>query len=248
MTPSSVSESPRNKTQPQRVVDSLQARILDGVFQPGDKLPAEPDLMREFGVSRTVVREAISSLQASGMVKTRHGVGTFVQEQAAGILLHAKPVLHAKQRLAMLELRISLESEAAYLAAQRRTDAQVLVMRQALDDYCLHWQTGQRTTEDDYRFHMEIATATDNQYFVEVLATLGKATMQPYDESGKLGGGIHFGEPLPILSDSKQIAMREHEAIYDAIARQDAASAKAAMLVHLSNSRERLRRKLSLVS
>ncbi|WP_250207848.1 FadR/GntR family transcriptional regulator [Curvibacter sp. CHRR-16] len=239
----------RSRTQPQRVVDSLQTRILDGLFRPGDKLPPEPDLMREFGVSRTVVREAISSLQASGMVKTRHGVGTFVQERPAVSLLPVQPVLHAKQRLAMLELRISLESEAAYLAAQRRSQAHVEVMRQSLDDYHYHWKSGQRTAEDDYRFHMEVANATDNQYFVEVLATLGKATMQHHEDgAASAAGGGHFGDPLPILSDSKQIAMREHEAIYEAIARQDAASAKAAMLMHLSNSRERLRRKLSLVT
>jgi GntR family transcriptional repressor for pyruvate dehydrogenase complex len=240
-----------NKSQPQRVVESIQARILNGELKVGDRIPPEPSLMEEFSVSRTVVREAMSSLQASGFVKTRHGIGTFVLERTGSAsLLSAPPQeLHVKQTLAMLELRISLESEAAHLAALRRTDAHLAVMREALLSYRSNWQAGKSTVEDDYRFHAEIAAATDNQYFLEVLGNLGNATLRSHSHEGieqtkaKVTTG-QFGEALPILSDGKETAQREHEAIFDAIARQDAASAKAAMFMHLSNSRERLRRKI----
>lgn len=242
---------PINKSQPQRVVDSVQARILSGELKPGDRIPPEPLLMREFNVSRTVVREAMSSLQASGFVKTRHGIGTFVLERSAGpsLLSAPPPELHVKQTLAMLELRISLESEAAHLAALRRTDVHLSVMREALQDYQSHRLAGNSTVEDDYRFHAEIAAATDNQYFLEVLGNLGNATLRSHSHEGGEqargnGQGGQFGEALPILSDGKETAQREHEAIYDAIARQDTAAAKAAMFMHLSNSRERLRRKI----
>ncbi|CAM8667293.1 FadR Transcriptional regulators [Comamonadaceae bacterium] len=240
-----------SKSQPQRVVDSLQARILAGELKPGDRIPPEPLLMQEFSVSRTVVREAMSSLQASGFVKTRHGIGTFVLERPVngGLLSAPPPELHVKQTLAMLELRISLESEAANLAALRRTEAHLAVMRDALQSYRTNWQAGKSTVEDDYRFHAEIAAATDNQYFLEVLGNLGNATLRSHSHEGTVTAKSHaaagqFGEALPILSDGKEIAQREHEAIFDAIARQDAASAKAAMFMHLSNSRERLRRKI----
>ncbi len=245
------SKSVANKSQPQRVVESIQARILNGELKVGDRIPPEPSLMEEFSVSRTVVREAMSSLQASGFVKTRHGIGTFVLERTGSAsLLSAPPQeLHVKQTLAMLELRISLESEAAHLAALRRTDAHLAVMREALLSYRSNWQAGKSTVEDDYRFHAEIAAATDNQYFLEVLGNLGNATLRSHSHEGieqtkaKVTTG-QFGEALPILSDGKETAQREHEAIFDAIARQDAASAKAAMFMHLSNSRERLRRKI----
>src|ERR1044071_8740144 len=68
----------RSKSQPQRVVDSVMARIRSGELGPGNRVPPEPELMREFGVSRSVVREAMSRLQASGLVETRQGAGTFV--------------------------------------------------------------------------------------------------------------------------------------------------------------------------
>lgn len=245
------SKSVANKSQPQRVVESIQARILNGELKTGDRIPPEPSLMEEFSVSRTVVREAMSSLQASGFVKTRHGIGTFVLERTGSASLLSVPPqeLHVKQTLAMLELRISLESEAAHLAALRRTDAHLAVMREALLSYRSNWQAGKSTVEDDYRFHAEIAAATDNQYFLEVLGNLGNATLRSHSHEGieqtkaKVTTG-QFGEALPILSDGKETAQREHEAIFDAIARQDAASAKAAMFMHLSNSRERLRRKI----
>jgi DNA-binding FadR family transcriptional regulator len=161
------------------------------------------------------------------------------------------PELHVKQTLAMLELRISLESEAAHLAALRRTEAHLAVMGEALQSYRANWQAGKRTTEDDYRFHAEIAAATDNQYFLEVLSNLGNATLRSHShevtaqtKATATATAGQFGESLPILLDGKETAQREHEAIFEAIARQDAASAKAAMFMHLNNSRERLRRKI----
>ena len=233
----------RTKSQPQRVVDGVTGRIDDGALKPGDRVPPEPELMREFGVSRTVVREAMSRLQARGLVETRHGIGTFVLEPGAGMPLLGKPVgnIEIRQRLAMLELRISIESEAASLAAIRRNEQHLVAMRAALDAYDSHRRAGIATIDDDCRFHVEIAAATGNEYFEEVLCNLGSATI-----SGRAAGerGGPFGDPLVALADGKEITQREHEAIYEAIRRGDAASARAAMFMHLSNSRERLRDKV----
>ena len=120
----------RAKSQPQRVFDSVAARIRGGLLKPGERVPSEPELMRELGVSRTVVREAMSRLQASGMVETRQGVGTFVLAPSVGDALLNIDTRQVKLRqvFAMLELRVSLESDAASLAATRRTDAQLAAM------------------------------------------------------------------------------------------------------------------------
>lgn len=232
----------RTVSQPQRVVDGVTERIRSGALKPGDRVPPEPELMREFEVSRTVVREAMSRLQAAHMVETRHGVGTFVLEHAAELPLLAKPAGHIQiqQKLAMLELRISIESDAASLTALRRTDQHLKAMREALDSYDAHLRAGASTIDDDYHFHLQIAAGTDNVYFEEVLSNLGSATMRGLSGAGHLKP---FGDPLMALASGKEVTQREHEAIYDAIRRSDAAAARAAMFMHLSNSRERLREK-----
>lgn len=247
------SAAPRAKSQPQRVVDGVSERIRHAALKPGDRVPSEPELMKEFGVSRTVVREAMSRLQASGVVETRQGVGTFVLAPPTPetLLDIGTGQVKARQMLAMLELRISLESEAASLAALRRSDVHLAAMRVALDAFDAHRRAGQRTSEDDFRFHAQIAAATGNEYFEQVLASLGNATLR----GGATGAGsatdpaapppseLRFADPMPSLEPGKELTQGEHEAIYEAIRRGDAAAARAAMFMHLSNSRERLRRK-----
>ena len=240
----------RAKSQPQRIVDSVTERIQRGALKPGDRVPSEPELMKEFGVSRTVVREAMSGLQASGLVETRHGVGTFVLAPPTAGPLLAVDLRHVKLRqvLAMLELRIVLESEAASIAAVRRGDEHLAQMRAALEAFDAHRTVGSSTVEDDFRFHAQIAAATGNEYFEEVLASLGSATIArrasgPATPTVVGRAEPRFGEPLASLEPGKGITQREHEAIYEAIRRGDPAAARAAMFMHLNNSRERLRTK-----
>lgn len=246
-TPTPIPQSSvRTISQPQRVVDGVTERILNGTLVPGDRVPPEPELMREFGVSRSVVREAVSRLQASGLVATRQGVGTFVLEasqKSRPLLSTGARDVRIKQVLAMLELRIVIESEAAHLAALRRTDAHLQAMRTALDAFDHHRRSGTSTTEDDFNFHVHIASATGNEYFEEVLRNLGSATI-PRPSAAPTDTPLQapsFGAPLASLEHNKDITQREHEEIYDAIRRQDPAAARAAMLMHLIHSRERLR-------
>jgi len=245
MSTSSPALSHRAKSQPQRVVDGVSERIHSGALKPGDRVPPEPSLMQEFGVSRTVVREAMSRLQASGMVETRQGVGTFVLASATPeplLALSARNV-QVRQKLAMLELRISIEAEAASLAAMRRSDAHLQAMRKALDTFDTQRRAGGSTTESDFQFHVQIAAATGNEYFEEVLTSLGNATIPSPHTTPDTDNqpAARFGEAQPMLESGKAITQREHEAIFEAIRRNDAAAARAAMFMHLSNSRERMR-------
>jgi GntR family transcriptional repressor for pyruvate dehydrogenase complex len=120
--------------------------------------------MAQYGVSRSVVREAISHLQAAGLVQTRHGIGTFV--------LEAPP--RRRSSLAILELRIGMETEAAGLAASRRTGAQLAALREALADMRRAQEAGQPTVEADVRFHRLLAESSANRYFVDMQGQLGK--------------------------------------------------------------------------
>lgn len=217
------------------LVENYSNKIREGLLIVGEKLPTESELMRTFSVSRTVVREALSKLQAAGLVETRHGIGTFVlQPRISGIFfLDPSELAESVDVLAMLEFRISLETESAGLAAQRRTDGQLHAMRAALDDFASSVQRGDDTVMHDFRFHVQIALATGNHYFAEIMNHLGTA-MIPRTRVGTCRGKAPNDGYL-------QRVNREHEEIYMAIARMDAESARAAMRVHLTNSRERLR-------
>jgi len=219
----------------EKIVKEIAADIRQGALRPGDKLPTEAQVVSRFGVSRTVVREALSRLQASGLVETRHGVGTFVAERRrdVGLRAAAAEIGTVMEVVAMLELRIAVESEAAALAALRRTKEQVKAMRQALDAFEANIQGGD-TVPSDFRFHALIAEATGNAHFIGLLESLGTAAI-PRTRL-KLPGATRE-ERTHYLARVN----REHEDIYSAIARGDADAARAAMRTHLSNSRERLR-------
>ena len=221
----------------QEVMNDLVVKIRNGRYKPGDKLPTEPEVMAEQGVSRTVVREAISRLQASGLVETRHGVGTFVlaASDPPAHLLDFSTVLTIRDVLAMLELRISLETEAAGLAAIRRTEEQLELMRQAVAAFEEGANRGESSVEADYQFHMQIALATHNKYFEDFYRHLGTATI-PRTRLDTSQFSQEPGQKYLLRTN------REHENILDAIARQDQQAASAAMRMHLTNSRERLKR------
>jgi GntR family transcriptional repressor for pyruvate dehydrogenase complex len=219
------------------VVEDFASRIRSQLLRPGDKLPTESAIMQAFGVSRTVVREALSKLQAAGLVETHHGIGTFVLEGRSGGIFRLDPseIAASVDVLAVLELRISLETESAGLAAARRSEAQLQAMRQALDEFASNVAVAGDTVSPDFRFHLEVAHATGNRYFADIMGHLG-TTIIPRTRinSARLPGDEQ--------SHYLQKVNREHEEIYEAIARADAESARAAMRIHLTNSRERLRR------
>ena len=135
----------RPRTLALELVDSLGDRIRAGQLQAGDKLPTEAAIMEEFEVSRTVVREAISKLQAAGLVETRHGIGTFVIGPGDGPSFKITPEQFSTLQdiIAVLELRIGLETEAAGLAAQRRSEANLVALRKALDAVIAAVESGQ---------------------------------------------------------------------------------------------------------
>ena len=110
-----------------QVAEALSTEIRSERLAAGDKLPTEAALVEQFGVSRTVVREAISQLQASGLTQTRHGIGTFVVEALprGNFQLSGVDLATLEDVISVLELRIGLETEAAALAARRRTPAHV---------------------------------------------------------------------------------------------------------------------------
>lgn len=226
------------------VVERFSERIRSGELPAGTRLPTEAALMAAFEVSRTVVREALSKLQAAGLVETRHGIGTFVIGPGDGpaFKITAEQFSTLQDVIAVLELRIGLETEAAGLAAQRRTEAHLAALRRALDAVIAAVEAGQDSVAADFQFHLEIARATQNPHFIELMATLGAQIIpRARLEQAGLAPTVSADASAERLAYMRRVNA-EHENILDAIASQDADAARAAMRTHLSNSRERRRK------
>lgn len=218
------------------VADDISQRIRHAALAPGVRLPSEAALMTEYDVSRSAIREAISRLQAGGLVQTRHGVGSFVVAPThTSLSIDTSDIATVSDVIAILEVRISLETEAAGLAASRRTAQQLVDMGRALTDMRIALSDGSASTAADMRFHRLIAEATDNSYIADVLARIGQALI-PRARLNTPGLGTE--DP----ADYMERMSREHDDIFRAIDRQEPEAARAAMRLHLSNSRERLKR------
>jgi DNA-binding FadR family transcriptional regulator len=194
--------------------------------------------MANHGVSRTVVREAISNLQAAGLVETRHGIGTFALASHPGLAFRIDPpvIVTVRDVLAMLELRISLETEAAGLAAARRTEQHLSQMRSALRTFRASLESGGDTADPDFQFHLQVAYATENRYFADIMSHLGMATI-PSSRVPAVDKAAGESRVAYLC-----LVNQAHEGIYDAIFRRDPEGARAAMRAHLTHSRDRLRR------
>lgn len=228
-----------SRTLAEEAVDALNTLIQNGHFEPGDKLPSESEIMNQLGVSRTVVREAISRLQASGVVETRHGIGTFVSAIADDPLaLTITSVNTARDALALLDVRIALEVESAALAARHRNAVQLAAITAALERLTALETASEVSTqasiEADYAFHQSIAMATGNNYFPQYLAHLGKESIP----RSRLMIEEHSHKRY--LSKLNQ----EHRLIYLAIQAKDSSGASEAMRNHLTKSQRRLKRAL----
>ena len=138
------------------IVGTLEGEIRAGTLAVGQKLPTEAEIMARFDVSRTVVREALSRLQASDLVEPRHGIGTFVsaRDRGGNFRISQQDFATVADVIAVLELRISLETEAAGLAAQRRTDAHLLALQAALDGFQSSIEQDSDAVPPDFQFHM----------------------------------------------------------------------------------------------
>lgn len=219
------------------IVDGLVASIREGRLQPGEKLPTEAEIMAQFDVSRTVVREALSKLQASSLVETRHGIGTFIlrPQEAGNFKITAEDFATVDDVISVLELRISLETEAAGLAAARRTTENLVALETALRAFQDSIDIDADAVPPDFQFHMEVARATGNRHFADLMAYLGTMII-PRTRVNTLQNA-----PEGRLNYLQRVNS-EHESILNAIRNQDTEAARAAMRTHLTNSRERLRK------
>ena len=201
------------------VVNYVREQVASHALKPGDQLPTETALMSLLGVSRTVVREANSRLQASAVIETRHGIGSFVLEPRHQPLgLDVVPATTLSDLLSVLELRISLETECAGLAAQRAKEQDIANIRTALDAIEEMNRAGGDSTAADLRFYFSVARATGNALLLRTL--IGVQTLATRFWVAAMGE----------QSQEEQLAdVALHRDLAAAIARRDPEAAEAAM-------------------
>jgi DNA-binding FadR family transcriptional regulator len=216
-----------------RVTAVLLDKIKGGEFPPGTRLPTEQVICERFGVSRTVVREAISRLKSDGLVEVRQGSGTVVREpnRTTAFRLDVDPQDSVDAVLRVTELRRGVEAEAAALAAQRRTRTQLADIKRALAAIDAAAKQQRDGVDEDLAFHMAISRATGNPLYPSLIEFISQF----------IHAAIRVTRTNEARRDDFSTQVRnEHRAIFDAIAAQDAPAARQATITHIDNAGARI--------
>lgn len=220
------------------VVQQIAHQIVTGALQPGSVLPTEPELARQFGVSRTVIREAVRVLVSKGLITVRHGSGMWIQPPESWD--HLDPlILFERVRSGrdvcwldeVLELRKVLELAAAELAATRRTADDLAVMESELQAMRGLVHDPASFVQRDVAFHEAIMAAARNRLLREARRPLSQV----------LFSGWRLTSRTP---ERVQRSLEGHEAIYGAIAEGDPVLAREAMRHHLEQFERDIRKDL----
>jgi GntR family transcriptional repressor for pyruvate dehydrogenase complex len=207
----------------EQIAMQLQQEIAFGHLAPGERLPAERDLAARFGVSRASVREALTALQAQGLVETRQGGGTIVRttpETHAGSTLGDILARSGAATRNPLEVRAIFEPQTAFLAAERATSAEIAAMRDLLRAQEASVAAGGLGIDDDTAFHFAVAQASHNDLIVTIVGYINEALRETREWSMRAPSGTTY-------------SLHYHHRILAAIAERDAQAAQLAMAEHL---------------
>jgi GntR family transcriptional repressor for pyruvate dehydrogenase complex len=221
-------------TMPERVTQALLELIRGGTYPVKSRLPSETEMSQRFGVSRTVVREALSRLKSEGLVESRQGSGLFVREASPDTPFRIDPTVvdSIQTVLQVAELRRGLESEIAALAAERANPTQITEIRSCLKAIDADVAAGKDGVDADMEFHRSIARATGNPHFIALLDFLGQF----------LKGTMTTSRAWEARAERTRNEVRaEHQALVDAIARKDPEAARLAARHHMDMAAQRIR-------
>ena len=218
---------------PDQVASVLVGEMKRGALRPGDMLPTEAVLAAKFGVSRAVIREALSQLKYEGLITSHQGKGVVVQGPEERRFLHM-PGLESFSLIDMaqlFELRAILESEAASLTAARRSEQELTHLRNQLEAMAQAVASDSDGALPDFEFHAGVAQAAGNRQLCELMQYLNQRILKMI-EHARNNSSLTAGLP--------EVVHKEHQAIFDAIEAQDPAQAKEACFRHFYNAAKRL--------
>jgi GntR family transcriptional repressor for pyruvate dehydrogenase complex len=212
----------------QEIIDRIQQLVGAGELRPGDRLPSERELADRFGVSRGAVREAMTVLEAAGLIEVRPGSGVYVRGQCgvAVQLPHA-----ADNLLEVLEVRSIVEPEAAALAAQRASDEDLAEIGRAYEALGRAVAAGEVGAEEDFAFHHAVCRAARNHVLLDIMDCLAQRVRE----------ALHRSRSQSLSMPGRSlIVLQEHRAILDAITRGSAEDARDSMTEHIEAVRQKL--------
>ena len=215
----------------ERVAAQIASKIAAGEFELGARLPSERELAQAFDVSRPTVREAIFALELDGLVEVRMGSGVYVAENAdyRAFQITRSELNELADVIKLLEMRLGVETEMAGLAAARRTTADIGEIQQALHHMVAVADDPVAAAQADRDFHLAIARATQNEYYVRFVDFLGVRLVPSRN--------VYLGDrPAEAHQEYAAKVLAEHEAIVDAIVRMDSPRAREAARHHMHES------------
>lgn len=210
-----------------KVAEAMLETILTRHLRPGDPLPSERELGEQYGVSRTVIREAVRALTSRGVIDARAGRGLSVAQVAPEtVSTSLRLYLHGQEQIPYAkihEVRAAIEIQIAGLAAERASDAEIAELREVTEKMHRHARDREQHSLFDVEFHRALARITHNELFLIVLDSIGPVLLEVRRATFS-------------LPNDPDRAYREHRAIIDAVARRDEDAAREAMRLHLQNA------------
>ncbi|MEU1514862.1 FadR/GntR family transcriptional regulator [Streptomyces sp. NPDC005811] len=221
-----------------KAIEQIRELIRTGTLPPGSKLPPEPDLAAQLGLSRNLAREAVKALAVARVLEVRRGAGTYVTSLQPHLLLEglggAVELLQGDAAAVqdLMEVRRLLEPAATALAATRISDAQLAEVKRHLDAMREACDDVEQLNTHDAAFHRAVITATGNETLLTFLEGISGRTLR-----ARIWRGL-------IDAQAADRTLAEHEAIFRALSTRDAALSQAAALLHVSNTERGLRETL----
>jgi DNA-binding FadR family transcriptional regulator len=212
-----------------RIYSDILDSIVEGEFKEGDRLLTEHALAERFATSRPTVREALARLRADGIIVTRRGSGTIVGRRPDPDVRRFAPLETLSDIRRCYEYRIVTESGAAEFAAIKADEDGLRAIQDAWDRLERIVETQQGIgAKDDFAFHLAVARASKNQFFITALAFI--------EEQVEVSINLSFVKTL----ERQRLVQREHLEVLEAIRARDPAQAGKAMKAHLQNALDRI--------
>lgn len=222
----------RDRTLSDNVYENILQMIMQGEIAVGEKLPTEHGLCDRLQVSRPVLRQALKQLREDGVIVSRQGSGSFVQRRPDSAVLEFAPVGSIADIQRTFEFRAAIEGEAAFLAALRRTDDDIALLKRSLDELDRCVMAGELGVNADEDFHVAVCGAADNQYFLRARTSMKSNILT----------GMNLTRNLSLTKPQERLELvqQEHFAIFGAIVDQNCDAARIAMRGHIENARNRV--------
>jgi GntR family transcriptional regulator, transcriptional repressor for pyruvate dehydrogenase complex len=209
---------------PARIYGVILNRIIEGEYREGGRLPSEHMLAERFATSRPTVREALALLRADGVIATRHGSGTTVMRRPDPDVRRFAPLETLSDIRRCYEYRIEVESGAAALAAQTAAHEDIAAIQREWDNLETIIETSRTGAKDDFAFHMAVARASKNQFFVTALSGIQEQMVFSMNLSRNLS--------LAKSIERQRLVQQEHLDVLGAIQAREPERAAYAMRKH----------------